>query len=101
MTARKHNNMYDQRRGEVLRLNSKHVVVKILDGPAKDTKRKALFDTVEIVELARRAKKQKTTESEPEEQSDSGDDASPAGQPDNDVPDGASRAVFGDLALYD
>ena len=101
MTAKKHKNMYDNRHGEVLRLNSKHVVVKILNGPAKDTKRKALFDTVEIVELARRAKKQKTTESEPEGQSDSEDDASPAGQPDKDVPDGASRAVFGDLALYD
>ena len=100
MTAKKHKNMYDQRRGKVLRRNSKHVVVKILNGPAKDTKRKALFDTVEIVELARCDKKQKTTESEPERQSDSEDDASPAGQPDKDVTDGASRAVFGDLALY-
>ena len=39
--------------------------------------------------------------SEPEDQSESGDDDSPAGQPDTDEPDDVSRGLFGDLDLYD
>ena len=38
--------------------------------------------------------------SEPEDQSESGDDASPAEQPDKDEPDDASRGMFLDLGVY-
>ena len=77
----------------------------ILDGPAKDSKRKALFDTVEILDRAPPARKAKTTameveESDKDEPDESQDIENPQGEPHEDGPEAVARRLFGDLGIY-
>ena len=106
MTAKKQKEYYNGFKGKIIRINSQHVVLEILEGPAKGDKRKALFATVNVVESVP-AKKPKIEQAE---SSASGAASSAAASPaarqqeeveeEDEKPDDKCMALFGDLNLY-
>ena len=92
---------------KVVRINSQHVVLEVLEGPQQGTQRKAPFDSVEIVDSANPAKKRRVEDSGPAQEEGSGDttlplDADPGTPMDAEPkPDSEARKLFGDLGLYD
>ena len=100
MTAKKHKHLYNGFKGNIIRVNTKNVVVSILEGPAKGERRKFLFASVDVVEDAP-AKKAKLAEA-PAEESVAPTAAAPAAEApaEDEQPDKQCMAMFGDLDLY-
>ena len=107
MTAKKQKEYYNGFKGKIIRINSQHVVLEILEGPAKGEKRKTLFATVNVVESVPAKKPQ----IEKAKSSASGAASSAAAAPaakeqeeveeeDDEKPDDKCMALFGDLNFY-
>ena len=52
MTAKKHKHLYNGFKAKIIRVNTQHVVLTILEGPEKGEKRKMPHATVSVVEHA-------------------------------------------------
>ena len=107
MQAKKHKGWYDNKRAKVVRINSKVVVVQLLEGDMKGSTKTTPFETVEIVEPANAPKTPRVDEPEPEVEEEEADIVEPAiplaapkqnGKP---APDDESMRLFGDLKLFD
>ena len=107
MHAKKHTVWYGNKRAKVVRINSKVVVVQLLEGDMKGCKKKTPFETVEIVEPANPPKKPRVDAPEPEveeEEAESVEAANPLAAPKQNgkpAPDDESMRLFGDLKLFD
>ena len=66
MFAKKNKAWYDNKRATVVRINSKVVVVQLLEGEMKGSTKKTPFESLEIVEPANPAKKPRVDAPEPE-----------------------------------
>ena len=98
---------YDNKQATVVRINSKVVVVHLLEGHMKGSKKKWPFETVEIVEPANPPKKPRVDAPEPEVEEEEAEIVEPAipvaapkqnGKP---APDDEATRLFGDLGLFD
>ena len=107
LTAKKQKEFYNGFKGKIIRINSQHVVLDILEGPAKGEKRKVLFTSVNVVDSVP-AKKPKI---EKANSSASGAASSAAAAPaatqqeeveeeEDEKPDDKCMALFGDLNLF-
>ena len=107
MQAKKHTWWYDNKRAKVVRINSKAVVVQLLEGDMKGCTKKTPFETVEIVEPANPPKKPRVDAPEPEveeEEAEIVDPAIPGAAPKQNgkpAPDAEAMKLFGDLGLFD
>ena len=98
--AKKFKHLYNGFKGKIIRVNTKNVVVELLEGPARGDKRKFLFGCVDVVEDDA-AKKAKLAEA-PAEESEAPTAAAPAAEApaEDDKPDQQCMAMFGCLDLY-
>ena len=109
MQAKKHKGWYDNKRAKVVRINSKAVVVQLLEGDMKGSTKNTPFEAVDIVEPANPPKKPRVEIVEPEpeaeeEEPDIVEPASPLAAPKQNgkpAPDDEAMRLFGDLGLYD
>ena len=107
MQAKKHKGWYDNKRAKVVRINSKVVVVQLLEGHMKGSKKKPTFETVEIVEPASPPKKPRVDAPEPEveeEEAEIVEAAIPLAAPKQNgkpAPDAEAIKLFGDLGFHD
>ena len=107
MQAKKHKGWYDNKRAKVVRINSKAVVVQLLEGDMKGCTKTTPFETEEIVEPANPPTKPRVDVPEPEVEDEEAESVEPAipvvapkqnGKP---APDEQAMQLFGDLELYD
>ena len=112
MQAKKHKGWYDNKRAKVVRINSKVVVVQLLEGEMKTYLKKTPFETVDIVEPANPPKKPRVDAPEPEVEGDEpeplpddepicqlfGAQPKQNGKP---APDDATMRLFGDHKLFE
>ena len=111
MTAKKQKHLYNGFKAKILRVNTHNVVVSILEGPASGEKRKLLFAAVDVIEdsSAKKAKIEQETaaaaaaaEAPAAAPSAEAPAAAPAAEApaEDDDPDNACMAMFGDLDMY-
>ena len=91
--------MYNGYKAKIIRVNTKEVVLSILEGPEKGEKRKALLAIVDVVEDA--PAKQAKIPQAPAKESMAPTAAAPgADAPEDEQHDNQCMAMFGDLELY-
>ena len=110
MTAQRQKHLYNGFKAKILRVNTKEVVLSILEGPSRGDKRKVPFSAVQVVEDApgKKAKIQQAPALHPVEPTPAAPAAAteapaPAeneAPEEDEQPDNQCMALFGDLDLY-
>ena len=105
MQAKKHKGWYDNKRAKVVRINSKVVVVQLLEGDMKGSTKKTPFETVEIVEPANPPKKPRVDAPEPAKEDEQEEVLEPVlgAEPKQNAkltPDDEAMMLFGDLGIF-
>ena len=104
MTAKKQKEYYNGFKGKIIRINSQHVVLEILEGPAKGEKRKTLFATVNVIESVPAKKPQiekaKSSASGAAAAAPAAKEQEEVEMEDDEKPDDKCMALFGDLEFY-
>ena len=105
MTAKKQKDQYHGFKAKILRVNTQHVVLSILEGPRKGDKRKHTFATVDVVEEAPKKANIPPTAAAPAAETAAPPAAAPAAEAESEdeeqpQPDNQCMAMFGDLDLY-